>query len=143
MRCAANLVLGLMFGLGLVLSGMVDPNKVQNFLDLTGAWDPSLAFVMVGAIAVASVGFALVKRRPGPLLEPTFQFPTRTDMDGRLILGSAIFGIGWGLGGLCPGPALAALTLAAPGTLAFVPALLVGVMAGTMFLRMVPNRPSS
>jgi len=135
MRFVINLALGLVFGIGLVLSGMVDPAKVQNFLDIAGTWDPSLAFVMMGAIAVTAAGYAFARRLGRPLLEPDFQWPTRVDVDPKLVIGSILFGIGWGLGGLCPGPALTGLTLAATGTLAFVPALLAGVVAGTMALR--------
>jgi hypothetical protein len=137
MRIAVNFLIGLMFGLGLIVAGMVDPAKVQNFLDIAGSWDPSLAFVMAGAIAVTSAGYWLVRRLRAPLLEPAFQFPTRHDIDAQLIGGAVLFGVGWGLGGLCPGPALVALPLAAPGTLAFVPAMLAGVVAGTVFVRSV------
>ena len=122
-----NVAIGLIFGLGLILAGMGDPAKIQNFLDLFGTWDPSLAFVMGGAIVVTFIGYRLVWRRPTPVAGGKFQLPTRTDIDGRIILGPAIFGIGWGLGGYCPGPALTALGLAAPGTLIFVPAMLAGM----------------
>lgn len=135
MRIGVNFLLGLLFGFGLVLSGMSDPAKVLNFLDVAGTWDPSLAFVMAGAIAVTAIGFAFVRRREAPILEPVFQFPKSTDLDAKLVGGAAIFGIGWGLGGFCPGPALTALPLAATGTLAFVPAMLVGVMLGTFVSR--------
>lgn len=135
MRIGVNFLLGLLFGFGLVLSGMSNPAKVLNFLDVAGAWDPSLAFVMAGAIAVTAIGFALVRHRETPILEPVFQFPKSTDLDAKLIGGAAIFGIGWGLGGFCPGPALTALPLAATGTLAFVPAMLVGVILGTFVSR--------
>lgn len=143
MRLAANFALGLVFGLGLVLSGMVDPAKVLNFLDVAGTWDPSLAFVMMGAIAVTSVGYALVRRWGQPLLEPTFQFPKATDIDAKLLVGSALFGVGWGLGGLCPGPALTSLPLAATGTLVFVPAMLAGVAAGTLVVRALHKSPTA
>ncbi|MDI7861714.1 YeeE/YedE family protein [Rhizobiaceae bacterium n13] len=123
----ANLAIGLIFGLGLVLSGMANPAKVQNFLDLFGTWDPSLAFVMGGAILVTFIGYRLVWQRGAPVSGGSFQLPSRTDIDSRILLGPAIFGIGWGLGGYCPGPALTALGLAAPGTLAFVPAMLAGM----------------
>ncbi|PWC28338.1 DUF6691 family protein [Teichococcus aestuarii] len=122
-----NLGLGLLFGLGLLVSGMADPAKVLNFLDLGGAWDPSLAFVMAGAVLTTALGYRLVLRRPRPLLAEAFQLPTRRAVDGRLLLGAALFGIGWGLGGFCPGPALASLGLGAPGTLAFLPAMLAGM----------------
>ena len=127
MSFIVNLGLGLLFGIGLVVSGMSDPAKVLNFLDLAGTWDPSLAFVMGGAVIVAFVGYRLVLRRAAPISGDTFHLPTREDIDGRILAGPAIFGIGWGLGGFCPGPALTALGLAAPGTLAFVPAMLAGM----------------
>ena len=143
MRLATNFVLGLIFGLGLIVSGMIDPAKVQNFLDLAGTWDPSLAFVMAGAITATSAGYWLARKRGAPVFEPQFQFPTRRDIDAQLVTGAVLFGIGWGLGGLCPGPALASLPLAAPGTLAFVPAMLAGVAAGTFFTRSTGiHRPS-
>ncbi|KKL60053.1 hypothetical protein LCGC14_2209180 [marine sediment metagenome] len=130
MKLVTSLAAGLIFGLGLILSGMADPAKVLNFLDIAGSWDPSLAFVMGGAIAVTMPGYAWVTRRRSPLLADKFQLPTRTDLEPRLILGASIFGIGWGLGGFCPGPALTALPMAATGTLIFVPFLLVGLWAG-------------
>ncbi len=127
MRLLVNFMIGLIFGTGLVISGMSDPAKVLNFLDLAGNWDPSLAFVMSGAVLVAFVGYRLVFRQPRPLLAESFQVPTSRDINSRLVAGAAIFGIGWGLGGLCPGPALTGLGLGAPGVLAFVPAMLLGV----------------
>lgn len=132
MSILVNLALGLLFGVGLIVSGMSNPAKVLNFLDLAGTFDPSLAFVMGGAVLVAFVGFRLVLARERPLLAPRFQLPTRTDIDTRLIVGPALFGIGWGLGGFCPGPAFTALSLAAPGTLAFVPAMLAGMWAARL-----------
>jgi uncharacterized membrane protein YedE/YeeE len=122
-----NLALGLLFGVGLVVSGMSDPAKVLNFLDLFGAWDPSLAFVMGGAVLVAFIGYRLVLRRGRPVLGGRFHLPTRTDVDARVIVGPAVFGIGWGLGGFCPGPALTAIGLGATGALAFVPAMILGM----------------
>jgi len=127
MTFIVNLALGLLFGIGLVISGMSDPAKVLNFLDLAGTWDPSLAFVMGGAVIVAFVGYRLVLKRGRPLVGARFHLPTRTDLEPRIVVGPAIFGLGWGLGGFCPGPALTALGLAAPGTLAFVPAMFIGM----------------
>lgn len=129
MRFLINLGIGLIFGVGLVISGMSDPAKVLNFLDLTGTWDPSLAFVMGGAVAVTFIGYRLVWRQPAPLAAPRFDVPIRTDIDSKILLGPAIFGLGWGLSGFCPGPALTAIGLAAPGTLAFVPAMIAGMWA--------------
>lgn len=127
MSFLVNLALGLLFGVGLVVSGMADPAKVLNFLDLFGTWDPSLAFVMGGAVIVAFVGYRLVLARGEPIVGGSFHLPTRNDIDARVIAGPAIFGIGWGLGGFCPGPALTALGLGASGTLAFVPAMIIGM----------------
>ncbi|MGZ9811619.1 DUF6691 family protein [Pseudoroseicyclus sp. H15] len=124
------LLSGLLFGLGLIVSGMSDPAKVLNFLDIFGTWDPSLAFVMGGAILVTAPGYALLARlRYQPLFADQFHIPTKRDLEPRLITGAAIFGIGWGLGGFCPGPALTSLPIAASGTLIFVPFMLVGIWA--------------
>src|SRR5690606_286226 len=106
MNFLVNLGLGLLFGLGLVVSGMANPAKVLNFLDLFGTWDPSLAFVMGGAVFVAFFGYRLALRRGSPVVGETFHLPNRSDIDRRLIVGPALFGFGWGLGGFCPGPAL-------------------------------------
>ena len=128
MHIFSTLFAGLLFGTGLILSGMANPAKVQNFLDLFGSWDPSLAFVMGGAIMMTMPGFWLVQKRATLLFHDVFHILTRADIDARLVVGSATFGIGWGLGGFCPGPALTSLPLAASGTLLFVPAMLVGMM---------------
>lgn len=128
MKIISALIAGLIFGVGLIVSGMVNPLKVQNFLDLFGTWDPSLAFVMGGAIAVTLPGYFLLRsKRQAPLFAEKFHWPTRTDLDGRLLAGAAIFGIGWGIGGFCPGPALTALTTGATSTIAFVIAMLAGL----------------
>ena len=128
MKIVSALIAGLIFGFGLAISGMADPAKVLNFLDVFGAWDPSLAFVMGGAIAVTLPGYAMIKRaRSQPVFGGNFSWPTKTDLDGQLIGGSAMFGLGWGLGGFCPGPALTAIPLAAPGTLIFVVTMLIGM----------------
>ncbi len=132
MSILVNLALGLLFGIGLVVSGMSDPAKVLNFLDLFGSWDPSLAFVMGGAVVVTFVGYRLVFQRGRPIADKTFHLPKRNDIDGPILIGPAIFGIGWGLGGFCPGPAFTALGLAASGTLAFVPAMLLGMLAARL-----------
>lgn len=134
MSLPVNFGLGLLFGVGLVVSGMSDPAKVLNFLDLFGSWDPSLALVMAGAVIVTFLGYRLVFRRGRPIAGKTFHLPDRNDIDGRLLVGPVIFGIGWGLGGFCPGPALTALGLGASGTLAFVPAMLVGMLAARLLI---------
>lgn len=120
---------GLLFGLGLVLSGMVMPAKVLGFLDVFGAWDPSLALVMAGAIAVGMPAFTLAKRRREALAGLSMQLPQGTRIDRRLVVGSLLFGIGWGLVGLCPGPALVVLGMGAPKALGFVAAMLAGMAA--------------
>ena len=128
------LLSGLVFGIGLLISGMANPAKVLNFLDAFGTWDPSLAFVMGGAIAVTAPGFALLfGTRLTPYFGSTFHLPTRNDLEAKLLTGAAIFGVGWGLGGFCPGPALTALPVAATGTLIFVPFMLVGMWIARHF----------
>jgi hypothetical protein len=125
----ASLLAGLLFGAGLAVSQMTNPAKVQNFLDVFGAWDPSLALVMGAALAVTSVGFRAATVRAAPLCEPEFCAPTRRDIDAPLLLGAALFGIGWGLAGFCPGPALAALSLNVLTVRLFVVAMLLGITA--------------
>lgn len=120
------LLAGTVFGLGLCISGMLDPAKVLGFLDLAGHWDPTLLLVMGGAVAVSMPAFWLSKRRLRPLLAPAFDLPTIRVIDGRLVAGSALFGLGWGLAGLCPGPAIAALASLDWQVFAFVAALLAG-----------------
>ncbi|MCO6388507.1 DUF6691 family protein [Aliihoeflea sp. 40Bstr573] len=138
MSFLVNLALGLLFGAGLVVSGMSDPAKVLNFLDLFGTWDPSLAFVMGGAVVVTFIGYRLVLARGEPIIGSQFHLPTRSDVDARIVAGPAIFGIGWGLGGFCPGPALTALGLGATGTLAFIPAMILGMWAARLLADRTP-----
>jgi uncharacterized membrane protein YedE/YeeE len=127
-RIAAALVSGLLFGFGLALSGMLDPERVLGFLDIAGAWDPSLAFVLGGAVGVSALAYALKARMAKPVLAPRFEVPTNRRIDGRLLGGAAMFGIGWGLAGLCPGPALAGLVLGLPQIALFVAAMLGGML---------------
>jgi uncharacterized membrane protein YedE/YeeE len=124
----AALATGLLFGAGLTVSGMVQPLKVVGFLDVAGAWDPTLAFVMGGALAVSALAFPWILRRARPLWAESFSLPTRKDLDARLLAGSALFGVGWGLAGFCPGPALAALALGAPGAWIFSAAMAAGML---------------
>ncbi len=130
MKAFAGFAAGLLFGLGLILSGMSDPAKVLNFLDILGPWDPSLAFVMGGASVTAYIGYRLAWRRAAPLLMPSFDIPSRKDIDAPLLTGAALFGIGWGIGGFCPGPAWTALAMGAPGTLVFIATMLAGIVIG-------------
>ena len=124
----AALLCGLVFGLGLILSGMGNPAKVQNFLDFFGRWDPSLGFVMGGAIAVGLIAFTWAKRRKTALLGEPMQLPTAVKIDTRLLLGSAMFGIGWGLAGFCPGPALMNLFTMHKEVVIFVVSMVVGML---------------
>ena len=119
----------LLFGLGLGLSGMTLPSKVIGFLDITGHWDPTLAFVMVGAILVHSISFQLITKRPSPIFSTSFRLPTRKDVDYKLVVGAAIFGLGWGLGGFCPGPAIVGLVSGIPAVLVFVGSMVAGIYA--------------
>jgi uncharacterized protein len=127
MQRLTEFAVGLLFGLGLILSGMTDPGKVLGFLDLFGAWDPSLAFVMGGAILVGLGAFAMAKRRTTSFLGGAMHLPQRRDIDRRLVVGSLTFGVGWGLAGFCPGPALVSLGTLQPKALVFVLAMLVGM----------------
>lgn len=131
---AASLGCGVIFGFGLSLSGMLDPARVQGFLDVFGAWDPSLMFVLGGAVVVATIGMMLVKKMAKPVLADQFNLPTKTRIDTPLVLGSAIFGIGWGLGGFCPGPALASSPMGYGTVLAFIAAMVVGMVVHDRFV---------
>lgn len=127
MRALATLVCGTLFGVGLTVSGMVDPSKVLAFLDVTGAFDPALAGVMGGAVVTSALAFRWIRRLERPLLAPRFEWPRAAGIDGRLLAGAAIFGVGWGIGGLCPGPALASLVFGRVEGVVFVAAMLLGM----------------
>jgi uncharacterized membrane protein YedE/YeeE len=131
----ASLLAGLVFGLGLIISGMANPAKVLGFLDLTGTWDPSLAFVMGGAIAVGVVAFALAGRRSASLLGTEMRLPSARHIDRRLVAGSVLFGIGWGIAGICPGPGLVSLGMGEIKALVFVAAMLAGMGVFELFER--------
>lgn len=120
---------GLIFGVGISLSGMANPAKVVNFFDVAGTWDPSLAFVMGGGVIVAFIGFRTVLSRSGPMFEGSFGLPTRTDIDLRLVVGALIFGVGWGIAGFCPGGALPVLGIGNMDVVLFVAAVVVGMVA--------------
>ncbi len=129
MKNLSSLLAGLLFGLGLIVSGMANPAKVLGFLDIAGRWDPSLAFVMAGAIAVGSVAFAVARRRQTALLGGALMLPPARGIDRRLLGGSLLFGIGWGLAGFCPGPAWVALGMGESKAVLFVAAMLLGMGA--------------
>jgi hypothetical protein len=131
MKALAGYLAGLLFGLGLAISGMTDPARVIGFLDVAGAWDPTLIFVLGGAVITTFIGYRLAWRRQAPVLDARFQLPTRRDLDGRLLGGAALFGIGWGLTGYCPGPAVASL----PGLSWPLALFLVAMVAGWWLAR--------
>jgi len=138
MQLLSTLISGLLFGAGLAVSGMVNPAKVVNFFDVAGSWDASLLFVMAGALAVTLLGYRLVLRRQSPLYTSSFSLPTTKDINARLIGGAALFGLGWGLAGLCPGPAVASLT-----TLSIEPVIFIAAMAlGMVLVRRFVFRPA-
>jgi uncharacterized protein len=139
MAILAQLIIGFVFGTGLVVSGMINPAKVLNFLDFAGSFDPSLAFVMAGAVAVTALGYRIVLARARPVLASSFHLPSRQAIDGQLLAGTALFGVGWGLSGLCPGPAISSLGLGVPGVLAFVPAMLAGMAIARFLVSRLPE----
>ena len=127
MKLLVAYLIGLIFGIGIVISGMANPAKVINFFDVTGSWDPSLAFVMGGALAVTFIGYRVVFGRGAPMLETKFSLPTASSIDMRLVGGSAVFGVGWGIAGFCPGGALPAVGTGNIDVLIFVAALIAGI----------------
>ena len=127
-RSAVGLCAGLLFGFGLALSGMMDPGRVQSFLDVTGPWSANLAFVLAGAVLVAFIGVRVSKRMVRPVLDEAFHVPTRSMIDPPLVIGAALFGIGWGLAGFCPGPAIASLSLGVTEVWGFVAAMTIGML---------------
>ena len=141
MNRTIEFLVGLLFGWGLLLSGMTDPSKVQGFLDLFGSWDPSLALVMGGAIAVGVFAFALAKRRSTALLGGAMQMPASRSIDKQLVVGSLIFGAGWGLAGFCPGPGIVAMAAGEFKAAVFVAAMVVG-MLGFQFLDQAASKPA-
>jgi uncharacterized membrane protein YedE/YeeE len=124
-----GLVVGTLFGAGLAVSGMIDPARVLGFLDLAGAWDPTLAFVMAGALVPAAIGYAVIRRMARPVMAESFRIPENRAVEPRLLAGAAIFGVGWGLAGFCPGPALAALAFGLWQPWLFAAAMLAGMLA--------------
>lgn len=131
---------GMLFGLGLIIAGMTDPSKVIGFLDVIGNWNPSLAFVMVGAILIGAIAFKLVRHKTSSFLGETLKIPTSKNIDRRLILGSMTFGIGWGLVGYCPGPALASLATGAVKPIVFVVAMIAGMAVFEVLESLIHSR---
>lgn len=127
-RLLPPLASGLLFGAGVTISGMTDPQGVRGFLDIFGEWDPTLAFVMGGAVIVMAIAWTIQSRMAAPIFGKKFSLPDRADLDGRLIAGSVLFGVGWGIAGLCPGPAIASLALSPFSALPFVGAMLAGML---------------
>lgn len=142
MQVLTALTAGFIFGLGLIISQMIDPEKVLAFLDVAGRWDPSLAFVLAGAATVSALGYILSRRRRAPLLAAQFEISKRRDLDARLIVGAALFGVGWGLVGLCPGPAIVALPGGGLQGLMFFAAMLAGMAAFRLLPSTVAGPPS-
>lgn len=136
----ASGLIGLIFGAGIAISGMANPAKVLNFFDIAGTWDPSLAFVMGGALAVTALGYAFVLKRPRPLLDKTFHLPQRKTIDTPLVAGSVVFGIGWGIAGFCPGGSIPALGLGEPDAFVFVASMVLGIIAARMMRRELTTR---
>ena len=143
MRLLTTLSIGLLFGLGIVISGMANPAKVLNFFDIAGTWDPSLAFVLGGAVATAFIGYKFVLKRPAPLFESLFSLPSRTDLDWKLIGGSAVFGIGWGIAGFCPGAALPVLGTGKLSVIMFVVSLVIGMLLARRLEHMLGSRANT
>ena len=140
MKIVVSYLIGLVFGTGISISGMANPAKVLNFFDIAGSWDPSLAFVMGGALGVTFLGYRFVLRRRAPLLAPAFLLPTRRDLDPSLIGGAAVFGVGWGISGFCPGGALPALGTGRIEVVAFVAAMLAGILTARQLQRALARR---
>jgi len=134
-RLITALIIGAIFGTGLAIAGMLNPSKVVGFLDIFGDWDPSLAFVMGGSVLVNAIGHRFVMKRKAPVQCATFSMPTSTNIDKPLVIGSAIFGVGWGLAGLCPGPVVASLLLNGQAMLPFFGLMIAGLLVGRIVMR--------
>lgn len=140
MRLLSTYLIGLIFGTGIAISGMANPAKVLNFFDVAGRWDPSLIFVMGGAVVVTFLGYRIVLRRPAPLIDPAFHLPDNPRIDARLLGGSALFGVGWGIAGFCPGGALPALGTGRIEVVAFVAAMIAGIYLAKVLLSLTGAR---
>tara|TARA_R110002074_G_scaffold3594_19_gene18804 strand:- start:39 stop:485 length:447 start_codon:yes stop_codon:yes gene_type:complete len=140
MRNLLTLLVGMLFGTGIAMSGMANPAKVINFFDVAGTWDPSLAFVMGGAVIVTFIGYRMVLRRPRPIYEPAFDIPKNRQLDARLLVGAGIFGVGWGITGFCPGGALPVLGTLDTRVIIFVAALIAGMLITRVLLERAASR---
>ncbi len=136
-------LIGLIFGTGIAVSGMANPAKVLNFFDFAGTWDPSLAFVMGGALIVTAIGYFFVLKRPAPVFDKAFHLPTRKDIDTPLLAGSAVFGIGWGISGFCPGGSIPALGLGEPDAMIFVAAMVSGIVLARLARNAMASRSTT
>lgn len=142
MRLIITYFIGLIFGVGIMISGMANPAKVINFFDVAGTWDPSLIFVMGGALVITFLGYRFVLPRSKPLMDVSFHLPTKRSLDGRLIGGSALFGVGWGIAGFCPGGALPALGTGLPSVFLFTAALLAGIFLAKFIMKLRASSPA-
>lgn len=142
MRLAAAYLIGLIFGIGISMSGMANPAKVLNFFDVAGSWDPSLIFVMGGALVVTFLGYRFVLQRPAPALASKFELPTNRKLDARLLGGSALFGVGWGIAGFCPGGALPALGTGQLEVFIFTAAVIGGILIARQLMKLTTARPA-
>lgn len=141
-RIVLTFAIGIVFGLGILVSGMGNPAKVLNFFDIAGTWDPSLALVMGGALAVTMVGYRIVLAWPGPVLAPRFALPPSARIEPSLVLGAAVFGVGWGLSGFCPGGLIPVLAIGGVKPLLFLAGLVAGIVAGRLLKTLILDRES-
>lgn len=142
-KSLAEIITGFLFGMGLIISGMNNPNKVQGFLDITGLWDPSLIFVISGAIGIAIIPFYLANKYSKSWLRDSIYLPNKTLIDKKLLIGNAIFGIGWGLAGICPGPAIVNLASSLPKAILFIMAMLLGMKVAQFAPKLINNASQS
>lgn len=143
MRLVVAYLIGLVFGVGIVISGMANPAKVLNFFDVAGTWDPSLVFVMGGAVLVAAVGYFFVLKRPMPVLDSKFHLPVVREVNLPLVAGSATFGVGWGIAGFCPGGAIPAIGTGRSEVLIFMVALLAGILTANFVRKGMARKPTT
>ncbi len=139
----SSFISGLIFAIGLGVAGMMNPDKVQGWLDITGKWDPSLAMVMAGGVLVTFLTYPLILKRKAPVFEKSFAIPSNNKVDKKLLTGAVLFGVGWGIGGLCPGPAIANLSTLNPGIIVFVASMLIGFYLHQVVTSLKRNNPGA